>query len=48
MGKIFDSVEEAQQQNKSQSDQDISVHASLRQIKHKFLVMSGKGGVGNP
>ena len=46
MAKIYESVEEAQKQNKSQSDQDASINASLEQIKHKFLVMSGKGGVG--
>jgi ATP-binding protein involved in chromosome partitioning len=46
MAKIYNSVDEAQQQNKSQSEQDVSVQASLEQIKHKFLVMSGKGGVG--
>jgi Mrp family chromosome partitioning ATPase len=46
MAKIYESVEEAQNQNKSQSDQDASINASLEQIKHKFLVMSGKGGVG--
>ena len=31
---------------KTQSEQDASVKESLGKIKHKFLVMSGKGGVG--
>ncbi len=46
MVQIHDSVEGAQQQKKAQSDQDASVNASLEKIKNKFLVMSGKGGVG--
>ncbi len=46
MVQIQDSVETAQQQKSVQSDQDESVNASLGKIKNKFLVMSGKGGVG--
>jgi ATP-binding protein involved in chromosome partitioning len=46
MVQIHDSVETAQQQKSVQSDQDESVNASLGKIKNKFLVMSGKGGVG--
>ena len=46
MVQIHDSVETAQQQKSAQSDQDESVNASLEKIKNKFLVMSGKGGVG--
>ena len=29
-----------------QAEQDQQIHASLGKIKQKFLVMSGKGGVG--
>jgi Mrp family chromosome partitioning ATPase len=46
MVQIHDSVGDAQQQTKAQSDQDASINASLEKIKNKFLVMSGKGGVG--
>ena len=46
MAQIHDSVETAQQQKSVQSDQDASINASLKKIKNKFLVMSGKGGVG--
>ncbi|MBC8430621.1 MAG: Mrp/NBP35 family ATP-binding protein [Desulfobacterales bacterium] len=46
MVQIHDSVKTAQQQKSVQSDQDESVNASLKKIKNKFLVMSGKGGVG--
>jgi ATP-binding protein involved in chromosome partitioning len=31
---------------KEQEDQDAELNASLSKIKHKFIVMSGKGGVG--
>lgn len=33
-------------QNKPKSEQDVRVEQSLAKIKNKFLVMSGKGGVG--
>ena len=46
MVQIHESVEVAKQPKKEQSDQDKAVNASLKKIKHKFLVMSGKGGVG--
>jgi Mrp family chromosome partitioning ATPase len=46
MAQIHESVEAAKQQKKEQSNQDKAVNASLEKIKHKFLVMSGKGGVG--
>ena len=32
--------------NEAKNNRDISVEASLGKIKNKFLVMSGKGGVG--
>ncbi|MFW6334163.1 MAG: P-loop NTPase [Desulfosalsimonas sp.] len=34
------------QQKKQQEEQDRSLKETLAQIKHKFVVMSGKGGVG--
>jgi len=46
MVQIHDSVEAVQRQKKTQLDQDAAVNASLEKIKNKFLVMSGKGGVG--
>ncbi len=32
--------------SKSQFDQDITIENSLKKIKNKLIVMSGKGGVG--
>ena len=46
MVQIYESVEAAKKQKEAQSDQDASVNASLEKIKNKFLIMSGKGGVG--
>ena len=46
MVQIHESVDAAKQQQHVQSDQDKAVNESLKKIKHKFLVMSGKGGVG--
>lgn len=46
MVQIHASVETAQQQKSVRSHQNDSVNASLEKIKNKFLVMSGKGGVG--
>jgi len=46
MVQIHESVDAAGKQKKTKSDQDASVNESLNKIKHKFLVMSGKGGVG--
>jgi len=45
MVKIQESVEAAGQKN-PQAEQDAAVKASLQKIKHKFMIMSGKGGVG--
>ena len=46
MVQIHESVDVAHKQKEAQSDQDASVNASLEKIQNKFLVMSGKGGVG--
>jgi ATP-binding protein involved in chromosome partitioning len=46
MTQIHESVCAAQKQNKTQADQDASVKRSLKKIKNKFIVLSGKGGVG--
>jgi Mrp family chromosome partitioning ATPase len=44
MAEIFDKVPKSPKQVKE--EQDASVANSLNRIKHKFIVMSGKGGVG--
>jgi len=46
MAKIYESVDAVKKQQNGESDQDVSVNASLEKIKSKFLIMSGKGGVG--
>lgn len=46
MVQIHDSVEDAQKKNKTKAEQDDSVDKSLKKIKNKFIVLSGKGGVG--
>lgn len=46
MVEIHESVDAAQTQGKGKKDQDASVKASLEKIKNKFIVLSGKGGVG--
>jgi len=46
MVQIHESVENARQQKQTRSKQDISMNASLEKIKNKYLIMSGKGGVG--
>jgi ATP-binding protein involved in chromosome partitioning len=46
MVEIQSSMDAAKQQNNPQAQQEAAVKASLAKIKHKFLVMSGKGGVG--
>jgi ATP-binding protein involved in chromosome partitioning len=46
MVKIHESVESAQQQKKAPTKQDIAVDESLKKIKNKYIVLSGKGGVG--
>ncbi len=43
---IYESVDAAKKKKKAPSKQDAAVNASLQKIKNKFLVMSGKGGVG--
>ncbi|MBW1835779.1 MAG: Mrp/NBP35 family ATP-binding protein [Deltaproteobacteria bacterium] len=45
MVQIQKSVEAAGQKN-PQAEQDAAVKVSLQKIKHKFMIMSGKGGVG--
>jgi len=46
MVEIQDSVGDATKQKNAQADQDASVNKSLQKIKNKFIVLSGKGGVG--
>jgi Mrp family chromosome partitioning ATPase len=46
MVQIHESVQQAKQQKSPQDQQDIAVQQSLGRIRHKFIVMSGKGGVG--
>lgn len=46
MVQIHESVDAVKQQKTASSEQDAAVNASLQKIKNKFLVMSGKGGVG--
>lgn len=46
MVQINESVDAAQKQKKEQSEQDASVDRSLKKIKNKLIVLSGKGGVG--
>jgi ATP-binding protein involved in chromosome partitioning len=46
MVQIHKNVDDAQKQKKAQAEQDASVHSSLKKIKKKFVVLSGKGGVG--
>jgi ATP-binding protein involved in chromosome partitioning len=46
MVQIHENVDDAQKQKKAQAEQDASVHSSLQKIKKKFVVLSGKGGVG--
>jgi len=46
MVKIHKNVDAAQKQKKAQAEQDASVESSLKKIKKKFVVLSGKGGVG--
>lgn len=43
---IHDSVGDAEKPQKAQTEQDISVDRSLKRIKNKFIILSGKGGVG--
>jgi Mrp family chromosome partitioning ATPase len=46
MVKIHESVSAAQGQGNPKKVQDASLKSSLQKIKKKFIVMSGKGGVG--
>ena len=46
MVKIEKSVDDAQKKKNAQAEQDASVDRSLKKIKKKFVVLSGKGGVG--
>lgn len=46
MVEIHESVDSAKNQKSAQELQDAAVKESLQKIKHKFMVMSGKGGVG--
>lgn len=46
MTQIHESVSAAKKGCKTQTDHDISVKESLQKIKNKFIVLSGKGGVG--
>jgi Mrp family chromosome partitioning ATPase len=46
MVEIHENVEAASKSQKAQAHQDAAVKGSLEKIKHKLLVMSGKGGVG--
>jgi len=43
---IQESVDNGKKQKKTKDDQDLAVENSLKKIKHKVMVMSGKGGVG--
>jgi Mrp family chromosome partitioning ATPase len=46
MVQINNNVDAAQKQKKAQAEQDASVDRTLKKIKKKFVVLSGKGGVG--
>lgn len=46
MVQIQEGMDSAKKEKKTRDDQDISVENSLKKIKHKIMVMSGKGGVG--
>ncbi len=46
MTQIHESVCAAQKPNKAQKDRDALVKRTLQKIKNKFIVLSGKGGVG--
>ncbi len=46
MAQIHDSVNAAQKKADPHAERDQAVRASLDKIKNKFMVMSGKGGVG--
>lgn len=46
MVEINESMDAATKQKNPQADQDAAVNESLKKIKNKFIVLSGKGGVG--
>jgi len=46
MVEIQSSMETAKQQANPQAQRDAEINGALGRIKHKFIVMSGKGGVG--
>jgi ATP-binding protein involved in chromosome partitioning len=46
MVQIHENVEAAQKKQKAPTKQDIAVEESLKKIKNKYIVLSGKGGVG--
>jgi len=46
MVQIHENVEAAQKQKKTKTKQDASIDSSLKKIKNKYIVLSGKGGVG--
>jgi len=46
MTQIHENMNAAAQKKDPQAEQDAAVDKTLRKIKHKLIVMSGKGGVG--
>jgi ATP-binding protein involved in chromosome partitioning len=46
MVQIHENVEDAQKQQKTKTKQDADIDSSLKKIKNKYIVLSGKGGVG--
>jgi len=46
MVQLHGSVDAAKKKDQAKEDQDAQVKGSLQKIKNKFIVMSGKGGVG--
>lgn len=46
MAQIMSSPDESSKKRQSQEEQETALKDSLRRIKHKLIVMSGKGGVG--
>ena len=46
MVELQENVAAAKNKNQAKEDQDAQVKGSLQKIKNKFIVMSGKGGVG--
>jgi len=46
MAQLHGSVDVAKKKDPAKEDQDAQVKGSLQKIKNKFIVMSGKGGVG--